>query len=130
MLKHLNHITKCPSCGAPICRAIVDVDRRGSEWSLRVHTNGQQFEHIEATCGWGVEHSPNFSKIVERSECSNKPEYVAKVRKQAELRTRLVAYVRRVAKSEGMNPEAAVTVFLHSSTYLAEICDNRLWKKS
>ena len=60
-LIEMKFVTQCPDCG---CTTV------SSESRHSLHTCGDWNEYREFSCGYKVQHTPNFGKIQEVEECS------------------------------------------------------------
>ncbi len=92
LIKHLKE-TACPTCGASICEEKVDaldiftgVNRYSrTPQSVRLHSNGQQFEHRKFICGCEISWSPNFERMEFSRLCPNSTSALARQNQVSDL---------------------------------------------
>lgn len=92
----LKYITtnKCPTCGTDI---IIEerIEKDIASFQIRVHTNGECWEHRRFVCGQEIGYIPNCQteELSKFNVCTNNNEYKNKIRKQKEANAQMIHFV-------------------------------------
>jgi|GEM_PF-2280805 len=94
-LRHIKE-TSCPICGCNIIEnERVELDKFSDKLKVRLHCNGQQWEHRTFACGQRLSWIPNFNdvEISEFYVCSNNQEYIERKQKREKSKEWVIQYI-------------------------------------